>query len=152
MYIGPPDIVTTDADKNFTSNEFKNEAKALLINVKEVSVEAHNSISKIERYYASLRRAYDILRSELPYLSPELCLSLAVKVINNTADLNNLISTLLIFETYLRISTASLPSPDIIIRAAVIRKAMKKLNDMRVKRQIRDALLIRNESDTIQTL
>jgi len=152
VYTEPSDIITTDTGKNFTSNEFKNEAKALSINIKKVPVKAHNSISKIERYHTPLRHAYDILRSELPHSSPELCLSLTVKAINNTADPNDLILTLLIFETYLRISTASLPSPDIIIRAAVIRKAMKKLNDMRVKRQIRDALLIRNESDTIQTL
>jgi len=142
----------TDADKNFTLNEFKNEAKALLINVKEVSVKTHNSISKIERYYAPLRCAYDILRSELSYSSPELCLSLAVKVINNTADSNDLILTLLVFGTYLRISTASLPSPNIIVRAAAVRKVMKELNDMRVKRQIRDALLIRNGPDATQTL
>jgi hypothetical protein len=134
VYTEPPDIVTTDADKNFISNEFKNEAKALLINVKEVPVEAHNSISKIERYHTPLRRAYNILRSELPYSSPELCLSLTIKVINNTADLNGLVLTLLIFGTYLRISTASLLSSDIIVRAAAVRKAMKKLNDMRVKR------------------
>jgi len=124
----------TDADKNFTSNEFKNEAKVLLINVKKVPVEAHNSISKIERYYAPLRRAYDILRSELPYSSPELCLSLTVKAINNIADPNDLILTLLVFGTYPRISTASLPSSDIIVRAAAVRKAMKKLNNIRVKR------------------
>ena len=123
----------TDADKNFTSNEFKNEAKVLLINVKKVPVEAHNSISKIERYYAPLRHTYDILRSELSYSSPELCLSLAVKAINNTADPNGLILTLLIFETYPRISTASLSSSSIIVRATAVRKAMKELNDMRVK-------------------
>jgi len=134
VYTEPPDIVTTDAGKNFTSNEFKNEAKALLIDIKKVPVKTHNSISKIERYYVSLRRAYDILRSELPYSSPELCLSLAVKVINDTADPNDLILTLLIFGTYPRISIASLLSPDIIVRAAVVRKAMKELNDMRVKR------------------
>ena len=134
MYTEPSDIITTDTGKNFTSNEFKNEAKALSINIKEVSVETHNSISKIERYYAPLRYVYDILRSELPYSSPELCLSLAVKVINDIADLNDLILTLLVFGTYLRISTASLLLSNIIIRAAVVRKAIKKLNDIRIKR------------------
>ena len=148
MYTESSDIVTTDAGKNFISNEFKNEAKALLIDVKKVPVKTHNSISKIKRYYIPLRRAYDILRSELSYSSPELCLSLTVKAINDTADLNSLILTLLIFETYPRISTASLLSPSIIIRAAAVRKVMKELNDIRVKRQIHDALLIRNKSDT----
>jgi len=115
VYTESSDIVTTDAGKNFISNEFKNEAKALLIDVKKVPVKTHNSISKIKRYYAPLRYAYDILRSELPYSSSELCLSLTVKVINDTADSNDLILTLLIFGTYPRISIASLLSSGIIV-------------------------------------
>jgi hypothetical protein len=52
MYIGPPDLITTDASKNFVSKEFINNATSLAIKVKEVLVKAYNSISKVERYYA----------------------------------------------------------------------------------------------------
>ena len=152
MYIGPPDIIITNAGKNFTSNEFKNSAKALSIDVKEVPVEAHNSIGKVKRYYASLRRAYTIIRTELPQSSPELCLSLTVKVINDIAGPNGLILTLLVFGAYLRISTVLIPSSGVIERAAAVRKAMKKLAELRTKRQIRDALSTRNGPDTTQTL
>jgi len=31
------------------------------IKIKEVSIEAHNSISKVERYYTLLRRAFKII-------------------------------------------------------------------------------------------
>ncbi|KAK1990607.1 hypothetical protein LX36DRAFT_664046 [Colletotrichum falcatum] len=37
---------------------------ALLIEVKEVPIEAYHSIGKVERYYATLRRVYDIIRAE----------------------------------------------------------------------------------------
>jgi hypothetical protein len=52
MYVGPPDLIATDAGKNFISKEFVNNATSLSIEVKEVLVEAYNSIGKVERYHA----------------------------------------------------------------------------------------------------
>jgi hypothetical protein len=52
MYIGLLDLIATDASKSFVSKEFVNNATFLAIKVKEVLVEAHNSISKVEQYYA----------------------------------------------------------------------------------------------------
>jgi hypothetical protein len=52
MYVGPLDLIATDASKNFIGKEFVNNATLLSIEVKEVLVEAHNSIGKVERYYA----------------------------------------------------------------------------------------------------
>ena len=46
----------------------------MAIKVKEVPVEAHNSIGKVERYYAPLRRAYEIISLELEDASEELTL------------------------------------------------------------------------------
>ena len=37
----------------------------MAVDVKEVPVEAYNSIGKVEKRYALLRRAYDILQQEL---------------------------------------------------------------------------------------
>ncbi len=51
MYVGPPDIIATDAGKNFTSREFVNNANLMAIEVIDVPVEAHNSIGKVERYH-----------------------------------------------------------------------------------------------------
>lgn len=65
MYIGPPDLIATDAGKNFISKEFLDNATSLAIEVKEVPVEAHNSIGKVERYYAVICRAFEIITSEL---------------------------------------------------------------------------------------
>jgi hypothetical protein len=52
MYVGPLDLIATNASKNFVSKEFVNNAASLSIKVKEVLVEAYNSISKVKRYYA----------------------------------------------------------------------------------------------------
>jgi hypothetical protein len=52
MYLGPPNLIATNASKNFVSKEFVNNATFLAIEVKEVLVEAYNSIGKVERYYA----------------------------------------------------------------------------------------------------
>lgn len=46
MYGGPPDIIATDAGKNFVSEEIVNNAKSMPIEVNEVPVEAHRSISR----------------------------------------------------------------------------------------------------------
>jgi hypothetical protein len=64
-YQGPPDYVVHDAGKNFTSTEFKQLASSMSIEVKELPVEAHNSVGLVERYHTPLRRAYKILRKEL---------------------------------------------------------------------------------------
>jgi phosphomevalonate kinase len=65
MYLGPPNLIATNASKNFVSKEFVDNATSLAIKVKEVLVKAHNSISKVEQYYAVIRRAFEIITSEL---------------------------------------------------------------------------------------
>jgi len=46
----------------------------MAIKVKEVPIKAHNSIGKVERYYALLRRVYKIIFLELEDASEELTL------------------------------------------------------------------------------
>jgi hypothetical protein len=65
MYVGPLDLIATNASKNFISKEFVNNATSLSIKVKEVLVEAYNSISKVEQYYAVIRQAFEIITSKL---------------------------------------------------------------------------------------
>ena len=52
---------------------------------------------------------------------------MAVKAVNNTAGLDRLVPTLLVYGAYLRISNLDPPTPSIIEQAAVIRKAMAKI-------------------------
>jgi len=72
----------------------------MAIKVKEVPVKAHNSIRKVEWYYALLRRVYKIISLELKDASEELTLQIAVKAVNNSAGPDRLVPTLLVFGAY----------------------------------------------------
>ena len=73
--------------------------------MREVLVKAYNSISKVERYYALLRRLYKILQDKLQdkKLNKEVILQIVVKAINDIARPDKLMLILLIFRLYLRI-------------------------------------------------
>jgi len=72
----------------------------MAIKVKEVPIKAYNSVRKVERYYALLYCVYEIISLELEDASEELTLQMAVKAINDSAGLDRLIPTLLVFSTY----------------------------------------------------
>src|SRR5438045_4003059 len=65
IYQGLSDYIIHDAGKNFSSQEFQSYTKAMTIEIKEVLVKAYNSVGKVERYYAPLRRVYEIIRDEV---------------------------------------------------------------------------------------
>ena len=153
-YQGPPDYVVHDAGKNFTSAEFKQLAASMSINVKEVPVEAHNSVGKVERYHAPLRRAYEILREELKdeHIDREMILQMPVKAVNDSAGPDGIIPTLLVFGAYPRMTEMDPPSPSVIKRAEAIRAATKEIRRLHAERQVNDALAMRNGSNIITTL
>ncbi len=153
VYLGPPDQVVHDAGKNFSSAEFRHNAKSMAIDVKEVPVEAHHSVGKVERYHAPLRRAFKIISNELnDKTSDEIILQMAVKAINDSAGPNGLIPTLLVFGAYPRMTNDSPPSPSVLQRAEAIYKAMKEVQRLHAQRQVTDALRMRNGPDMIHTL
>ena len=77
---------------------------------------------------------------------------MAVKAVNDTTGLNGLVLILLVFRAYLRITRSSAPSASIVKRVEAVRLAMTKLRHLNAKRQIRDALTIRNGPNTAGTL
>ncbi|KAJ5544720.1 hypothetical protein N7535_006892 [Penicillium sp. DV-2018c] len=154
LYQGPPDCIVHDAGKNFTSTEFKQLASSMAITIKEVPVEAHNSVGKVERYHAPLRGAYDILREELrdEKVDREMILQMAVKAVNDSAGPDGIVPTLLVFGAYPRMTELDPPSSSIVMRARAIRAAIKELRRLHAKRQVHEALAMRNGPDTITTL
>ena len=54
IYLEPLDLVTHNTGKNFINKEFKQYVSTIGINIKGVSVKAHNSISIVEQYYRPL--------------------------------------------------------------------------------------------------
>ena len=72
----------------------------MAIKVKEVPIKTYNSVRKVEWYYILLRRVYKIISLELKGASKELTLQIAVKAVNNSASLDRLVPTLLVFGAY----------------------------------------------------
>jgi hypothetical protein len=153
-YQGPPDYVVHDAGKNFTSIEFKQLASSMSIKVKEAPVEAHNSVGKVERYHAPLRRAYEILREELKdeNIDKEMILQMAVKAVNDSAGPDGIVPTLLVFGAYPRMTDMDPPSPSVVKRAEAIRAATKEVRRLHAERQVNDALAMRNGPNITTTL
>jgi hypothetical protein len=75
-----------------------------------VLVKAHNSISIVKRYYGLIRRAYQIIVSEIPELDKDMALQMAFKAINNSAGPDGLVPTLLVFGAYLKMIESDTPS------------------------------------------
>jgi hypothetical protein len=114
----------------------------MVIELEEVPVETHNSIGKLEQYYALLRRTFEIITADLQgqNVSNETVLQIAVKAVNDIAGLDGLVPTLLVFSTYSCITNMSPPSPPIAARAIAIHKAMAEVRKVKAKQQIGDAL------------
>ncbi|KAI0995592.1 hypothetical protein K3495_g12589 [Podosphaera aphanis] len=103
-YIGPPDIISHDAGKNFTSREFQEYALSIGTKTKRIPVEAHHSIDLVERYHGPLRRIYKIIIAEIPGINKNLALQMTFKALNDTAGPDGLVPTLLVFGAYPRMT------------------------------------------------
>ena len=157
MYVGPPDVIVTDAGRNFVAEEFINNTKTMAIKVDEVPVEAHNSIGKVERYHGMIRRAYEVISADLAGVpstaaTSDNILQMAVKAVNDTAGPNGLILTPLVFGTYPRLAKTSPPSLSIAARATAVRKAMTEVRRIHARRQINGTLATRNGPNVTKVL
>ncbi len=108
------------------SHEFKQFASSMAITTRSVPVKVHWSIGIVEKYYAILRRAYQIIVDE-GITQKETTLQMDVKSVNDTAGPNRLVSILLVFRAYSRMHSMDPPAPTIIQRAAAIEKAMREV-------------------------
>ena len=74
---------------------------------------------------------------------------MAVKAVNDTAGLDGLVSTLLVYRAYLRISNLDPPAPSITEQAAAIQKAMTEIVKLQAKQTINNTLHYCNRPDMI---
>lgn len=98
-------------------------------------VEAHSGIGKVKRYHAPLRRAFNIISTEIGNaVNRDIILQMAVKAVNDTVGPNGIVPTVLVFRAYPRITTESPPSALTIQRAQAIRKVMTALRTVKAER------------------
>ncbi len=116
------------------------------IEIKTILVEAHHSIEMIERYHESLRRIYAIIIAEMLTIDFESVLQISFKILNNSIESDDLISTLLVFETYFRMIESNAFSSTITQRAIAMRKAMNEIKRFLTIRRVNDAINTRNKS------
>ena len=140
VYLRPPQFLVHDPGTNFNSDEFRGNAHSMGIEVKQMPVEAHHSIGKVERYHIPLRRAYDILSIEAPQIGREERLQSAVKAVNDTAGPDGLIPTLLVYGAYPRLSKEDKPTPSNTARARAIERAMDDVRRSNAKIAITEAI------------
>jgi hypothetical protein len=127
------------------TKEFKQYVANISIEVKTILVEAHHSIEMIERYHESLRHIYSIIIAEMLTIDLESALQMSFKTLNDSVELDDLVSTLLMFETYFRMTESDASSPTIIQRVIAMKKTMNEIKRFMTIRRINDALNIRNE-------
>ncbi|KAI1004025.1 hypothetical protein K3495_g4184 [Podosphaera aphanis] len=143
-YLGPPDLITHNAGKNFVSTEFEQFAINVGSTTNAVPVEAHNSIGIVERYHGPLRRIYNIITAEIPGIDRHMALQMSFKALNDSVGPDGLVPTLLVSGAYPRMVKLDAPSPTITQRAKALEKAMKELEEIRAERKFIDALKARN--------
>jgi hypothetical protein len=124
-------------------------ARLIAIKIKEVPVEAYNSISIVERYYTLLYCLYKIIQDKLKdkNIDKKIILQIAVKAVNNSAGPNRLVPTLLVFSIYLQLTEIDLLSLSVTKKAEAIRAAIKKVRQLYIERQVQDILAIYNSPD-----
>jgi hypothetical protein len=74
---------------------------------------------------------------------------MAVKAVNDLARPDGIVLTLLVFGLYLRMTKIDASSPTIVKRAEAIRAATKEVRRLHTKRQVSNALAIRNGLNTM---
>jgi hypothetical protein len=116
------------------------------VKINTVSIETHHSIDMIERYHDSLRKMYVIIIAKISNIDSNSTLQMTFKALNDFAELNELILTLLVFEAYLRMIEMNAFSSTIIQRFIAMRKTMNEVRKSIAARQINDALNTRNDS------
>ena len=145
VYLGPPQLIVHDAAKNLLSSEFQNATLLMHISTKAVPVETANSLSVVERYHDPLRKAYRIIKKEVPNIDDECALQYAVKSLNDSTGPDGLVPTLLVYGALPRLGLPTdKPSTGILQRAIAVRKATASLSNHFSRQQVNAAIRTRN--------
>jgi hypothetical protein len=149
IYLESLNLIILNASKQFIAREFKQYAFNMSIRVNTISIETHHSIDMIKRYHDSFRRVYAIIIAKISNIDSNSTLQMTFKALNDFAEFNELIFTLLVFEAYLHMIEMNVFSSTIIQRFIAMRKAMNEVWKSIAVSQMNDALNTRNDSFSI---
>jgi hypothetical protein len=120
LYAGFKYVFRVDAASSFTSELFQHLSASHGIELQYSGVESQKSIGAGETLHSSLRRVYKRIISENPTIDPELALHLSVKASNDTANVNGLVPSLLVFGVLPRFPMTPTDLPDQGLRMAAL--------------------------------
>ncbi len=149
IYFESFDLIILNASNQFIVREFKQHAFNMSIRINTISIERHHLIDMIEQYHDLLRRIYAIIIAKISNIDLNSTLQMTFKALNDFAEFNELIFTLFVFETYLRMIEMNALSSTIIQRFVAMRKIMNEIRKSIAVRQMNDALNTRNDSFSI---
>lgn len=95
--MGYPFELHLDQESAFNSVKMVQRCHDYQVKIVNSGTESHNSLQQGDSYHSMLRRLYDKIRSTTPTMDRHLCLFTAVKVMNDTAEPNGLVTLFLIF-------------------------------------------------------
>ena len=139
IYWVAPDITHSDGGTNFNSEELRNNAISMGIEVKIAPIKGHERVGIVERSHAQLRAEYDKLLIDLPQIVKEERLSMTFRAINDTpcSDIG-IFPTTLVFGVYPKILGAG-PRGTMAKRSKIIRECINLVIKLLARRTIRDS-------------
>lgn len=139
-FIGFPNTIRTDQESVTTSQEFRSHASLYGIHIEFTGVSSHNSMGKIESAHGPLCTIYRTLRDRYPDLSDSPRLRCEVNALNDTADTNGLVPSLLVFGTIPSLGDTESELADQEQRFNEITAARKEVATIIAEKRIRPAL------------
>lgn len=95
------------------------------------------------------QQVYSIITTKIPGIKFDLALQIFLKAINNLMGPNRLVSTLLVFNAYPRITGYNALSSSITQRAISMQRAMDKVRKCTASGQVNNVLNTFNRSSTV---
>lgn len=116
--------------------------------MKNALIEIHHFIGIIKCYHRLLRQVYSIIITEILSIQSNLALQMSFKAINNLIGLNKLVSTLLVFNTYLKMTEQKVLFLLVIKCVTVMRKTIDEIKKNIVSHSVNNILNTYNRSFT----
>jgi hypothetical protein len=138
---GHPASVLCDQGSVFLSESFSENCAFLEIVLRNTGTESHNSLGVGERYHAPLRKVYQRVRSENPYVPLSSYLAAAIHAMNCTAGPEGLIPSLLVFGVIPKLpSLALVPLLDQHRRFKMLKAARQEYSSIVAKIRVQHGL------------
>ena len=140
MYAGFPSSMLTDQGSFFMSKEWEEKCNHALITLRHTGTESHNSLGFGETNHALIRRVFNKVSCSYPSETRELRLALSVKAVNNTAGLQGLVPSLLVFGMILKIFVQKSSLQGHSTRMCMIQEAREYYETMLAQNRVQHAL------------